>query len=116
MEKNQQGGGNLSPPATQYRSHTGLPQPRAETPPKTFSGSLKHWLGGMVNNPTTGALSSDKVWYNVMAGAMTWQFLSTEPAEWKWVAFGSIVGGASLIKRGIAGIQQVSEKRIEKGD
>lgn len=51
-----------------------------------------------------------------MAGAMTWQFLSTEPAEWKWVAFGSIVGGASLIKRGIAGIQQVSEKRIEKGD
>lgn len=116
MENHQQSGRNLPPPATQYRSHTVLPQQSTQIAPKTLSGSLKHWLGGMVNNPTTGALSSDKVWYNVMAGAMTWQFLSTEPAEWKWVAFGSIVGGASLIKRGIAGIQQVSEKRIEKGD
>ncbi|MDO4434704.1 MAG: hypothetical protein Q4B82_09030 [Alysiella sp.] len=116
MEKGKQSRQNIRTSATQYRANANVSPPRATTGQKSFSGSLKHWLGGMVNNPTTGALSSDKVWYNVMAGAMTWQFLSTEPAEWKWVTFGSIVGGASLIKRGIAGIQQVSEKRIEKGD
>lgn len=111
MEKNQQGGGNLPPPATQYRSHTGLPQPRAETPPKTFSGSLKHWLGGMVNNPTTGALSHDKVWANVAAGVMTYQFATATPAEWTWWAYGGMVGGYGLARRAIAAIQQSQDKK-----
>lgn len=121
MENRTQSGGNLPPPTPQYRTNANLSPPRTETPPKNLSGSLnsrglKHWLGGMVNNPTTGALSSDKVWYSVMAGSMTWQFLTTDPAEWKWLAYGGILGGASLVKRSIAGVQQVNEKRIEKGE
>ncbi len=93
-----------------------LPPPNFQNPPPNFAERLKYWLGGMVNNPTTGALSADKVWYSVMAGSMTWQFLTTDPAEWKWLAYGGILGGVSLVKRSIAGVQQVNEKRIEKGE
>lgn len=69
--------------------------------------SLKRWLGGMVNNPTTGALSHDKVWANVAAGVMTYQFaISTTPAEWQWWAYGGMVGGYGLARRVIAAVQQ----------
>lgn len=112
MENPKQSGRNLPPPAAQYRSnHTILPPPRTETPPKTLSGSLKHWLGGMVNNPTTGALSHDKVWANVAAGVMTYQFATATPAEWTWWAYGGMVGGYGLARRAIAAAQQISEKK-----
>lgn len=111
MENHQQSGRNLPPPATQYRSHTVLPQQSPQIAPKTFSGSLKHWLGGMVNNPTTGALSHDKVWANVAAGVMTYQFATATPAEWTWWAYGGMVGGYGLARRAIAAIQQSQDKK-----
>lgn len=111
MENRTQSGGNLPPPTTQYRANANLPPPSAEPPPKTLSGSLKHWLGGMVNNPTTGALSHDKVWANVAAGVMTYQFATATPAEWTWWAYGGMVGGYGLARRAIAAIQQSQDKK-----
>ena len=78
---------------------------------KLFSGSLKKWLGGMVNNPTTGVLSHDKVWAHVAAGVMTYQFATGTPAEWQWWAYGGMVGGYGLAQRAIAAVQQTSEKK-----
>lgn len=55
----------------------------AQIPQNMFLGSLKKWLGGMVNNPNTGALSHDKVWANVAAAVLTYQFLKApQPPEW----------------------------------
>ena len=73
--------------------------------------SLKHWLGGMVNNPTTGALSHDKVWANICAGTMTWQFCHSDPTEWQWWAYGGMVGGYGLARRAIAAAQKISESK-----
>lgn len=111
MENTTQSGGNLPPPTAQYRLHSAIPPPRAETPPKTLSAQLKHWLGGMVNNPTTGALSHDKVWANICAGTMTWQFCHSDPTEWQWWAYGGMVGGYGLARRAIAAIQQSQDKK-----
>ena len=116
MENPKQSGRNLPPPAPQYRSHTVLPPQSPQIAPKTVqsetvSGSLKKWLGGMVNNPTTGALSHDKVWANVAAGVMTYQFATGTPAEWQWWAYGGMVGGYGLARRAIAAVQQTSEKK-----
>ncbi|UOP08241.1 hypothetical protein [Alysiella crassa] len=72
---------------------------------------MKHWLGGLVNNPTTGALSHDKVWANVAAGVMTYQFATATPAEWTWWAYGGMVGGYGLARRAIAAAQQISESK-----
>lgn len=119
MENFKQSGRNLPPPTAQYRLHSVLPQQSTETPPKNLSGSLnsrglKHWLGGMVNNPTTGALSHDKVWANICAGTMTWQFCHSDPTEWQWWAYGGMVGGYGLARRAIAAIQQT--KQQQKGN
>lgn len=110
MENHQQSGRNLPPPA-QYRSHAVLPPQSPEIAPKNLSGILKHWLGGLVNNPTTGALSHDKVWANIAAGVMTYQFATGSPAEWQWWAYGGMVGGYGLARRAIAAAQQVSENK-----
>ena len=72
------------------------------------------WLGGLVSNPATGNISHTKLWANVAAAAMTWKFAQTaEAPEWLWWAYGAMVGGYALIKRGIAAIPQVAE--INKG-
>lgn len=114
MENRTQSGGNLPPPAPKYRTNANLSPPRTETPHKSFSGSLKHWLGGMVNNPTTGALSHDKVWANVAAGVMTYQFATATPAEWTWWAYGGMVGGYGLARRAIAAIQQSQQQKKDE--
>ena len=72
------------------------------------------WLGGLVSNPATGQVSHTKLWANVAAAAMTYKFVAAADApEWMWWAFGAMVGGYALIKRGIAAIPQVAE--IQKG-
>jgi hypothetical protein len=72
------------------------------------------WLGGLVSNPATGKISHTKLWANVAAVSMTYKFSQTADApEWLWWAYGALVGGYALIKRGIAAIPQVAE--IYKG-
>lgn len=79
---------------------------------QTFFGSLKHWLGGLVNHAQTGQLSHSKVWANVAAAALTWKFMHEANApEWTWWAYGGMVGGYGLAKRFIAGAQQVVEQK-----
>ena len=77
------------------------------------TSALKHWLGGMVNNPNTGKLSHSKVWANIAAAAMTYQFIAAPAPEWQWWAYGGMVGGYGLAKRGIAALQQVAENKIK---
>lgn len=68
------------------------------------------WLAGLFTNPATGTLSHTKLWANIAASVLTVKFaLSTEPAEWMWWAYGSMVGGYALIKRGIAAVPQLAE-------
>lgn len=72
------------------------------------------WLGGLVTNPATGHISHTKLWANVAGAVMTVKFAQTpEAPEWLWWAYGAMVGGYALIKRGIAAIPQVAE--INKG-
>ena len=53
-------------------------------------------------------------WANVAAAAMTVKFaLHPAAPEWLWWAYGGMVGGYALIKRGIAAVPQVAE--INKG-
>mgnify|MGYP003085339892 CR=1 FL=1 len=80
--------------------------------------SFIKWLGGLVSNPATGNISHTKLWANVAAAAMTYKFAQTaEAPEWLWWAYGAMVGGYALIKRGIAAIPQVAEiKKAEKQD
>lgn len=71
-------------------------------------GCLK-WLSGLFTNPATGQISHTKLWANVAALALTVKFAMTpEPAEWLWWAYGSMVGGYALIKRGIAAVPQLA--------
>ena len=72
------------------------------------------WLSGLVTNPATGHISHTKLWANVAGAVMTVKFAQTMDApEWLWWAYGAMVGGYALIKRGIAAIPQVAE--INKG-
>lgn len=73
------------------------------------------WLGGLITNPATGHISHTKLWANVAAAAMTVKFvLEQNPPEWLWWAYGGMVGGYALIKRGIAAVPQVAEIRKEQ--
>jgi hypothetical protein len=76
------------------------------------------WLSGLVSNPATGNISHTKLWANVAAGTMTFKFMQTADApEWLWWAYGAMVGGYALIKRGLSVIPQVAEiKRREGGE
>ncbi|HFC8307554.1 TPA: hypothetical protein ACFPSP_000352 [Neisseria meningitidis] len=68
------------------------------------------WPGGLVSNPATGKISHTKLWANVAAAAMTWKFVQAADApEWLWWAYGAMVGGYALIKRGIAVVPQLAE-------
>lgn len=72
------------------------------------------WLGGLVTNPATGHISHTKLWANVAGAVMTFKFAQTPDApEWLWWAYGAMVGGYALIKRGIAAVPQVAA--INKG-
>lgn len=75
---------------------------------------LLKWLGGLIANPATGQISHTKLWANVAAAVMTCKFAQTPDApEWLWWAYGAMIGGYALIKRGIAAVPQVAE--ISKG-
>lgn len=77
---------------------------------------LLKWLAGLISNPATGQISHTKLWANVAAAAMTWKFAREAAApEWLWWAYGAMVGGYALIKRGIAAIPQVAQIRQEQG-
>lgn len=72
------------------------------------------WLGGLFTNPATGQISHTKFWANVAACAMTYKFaLQPDAPEWLWWAYGGMVGGYALIKRGIAAVPQIAQ--INKG-
>lgn len=72
------------------------------------------WLSGLITNPASGQISHTKLWANVAAAAMTVKFaLHPAAPEWLWWAYGGMVGGYALIKRGIAAVPQVAE--INKG-
>lgn len=72
------------------------------------------WLGGLITNPATGHISHTKLWANIAAAVMTAKFvLTADTPEWLWWAYGSMVGGYALIKRGMAVIPQVAQ--INKG-
>lgn len=79
---------------------------------------MKRWqqLSGLIINPATGQLSHTKLWANIAAAAMTWKFICTADApEWLWWAYGCMVGGYALIKRGIAAVPQIVEINRQKG-
>ena len=83
-----------------------IPSQGCRTMPHRPSG----WLGGLVSNPATGKISHTKLWANVAAAAMTYKFsLSPDAPEWLWWAYGAMVGGYALIKRGIAAVPQLAE-------
>ena len=47
---------------------------------------------------------------------MTTKFVLTpDPAEWLWWAYGTMVGGYALIKRGMAVIPQMAQIAQQKG-
>ncbi|MFP5073328.1 hypothetical protein ACLD9W_00430 [Neisseria sp. WLZKY-1] len=80
---------------------------------------LLKWLAGLISNPATGQISHTKLWANVAAGVMTWKFAAMPDApEWAWWAYGAMVGGYALIKRGIAAVPQVAQivRDKEAGD
>ena len=73
-------------------------------------------LRGLVCNPATGQLSHTKLWANIAAACMTWKFAQTSNApEWLWWAYGAMVGGYALIKRGMAVIPQMAQIAQQKG-
>ena len=72
------------------------------------------WLSGLISNPATGQISHTKLWANVAAATMTYKFATvTDTPEWLWWAYGAMVGGYALIKRGIAAIPQVAQIQQE---
>lgn len=81
-----------------------------QSPPSRSNRAL-NWAGGLLNNPQTGKLSHAKLWANVAAAAMTWQFSAGDAPEWQWWAYGGMVGGYGLARRAIAAVQQVSENK-----
>ncbi|MDK4624189.1 MULTISPECIES: hypothetical protein [Kingella] len=73
-------------------------------------------LSGLVCNPATGQVSHTKLWANIAAACMTWKFMQAPDApEWLWWAYGVMVGGYALIKRGMAVIPQMAQIAQQKG-
>lgn len=71
---------------------------------------LFKWLGGLITNPATGQISHTKLWANIAACVMTYKFtIQPDAPEWLWWAYGGMVGGYALIKRGIAAVPQVAQ-------
>lgn len=69
----------------------------------------------MICNPATGQISHTKLWANIAAALMSFKFFQTTDApEWLWWAYGMLVGGYALIKRGIAAVPQVAQITQEK--
>lgn len=74
------------------------------------------WLSGLFSNPTTGQASHTKLWANIAAACMTYKFIVIADApEWLWWAYGMMVGGYALIKRGMAVIPQIAQINQQKG-
>lgn len=72
------------------------------------------FIKGLIVNPATGQISHTKLWANVAAACMTVKFMHTSDApEWLWLAYGGMVGGYALIKRGIAAIPQLAQIKQE---
>lgn len=70
----------------------------------------RYFWAGLIANPKTFQVSHSKLWFNVAGATMTYKFATTPNApEWLWFAYGSMVGGYALIKRGIATIPQLAE-------
>ena len=68
------------------------------------------WIGGLFTNPTTGDISHTKLWANVAALVMTVKFARMDTPELDlWWAYGAMVGGYALIRRGIAAAQQFGQ-------
>ena len=75
------------------------------------------WLAGLITNPANGQISHTKLWANVAAAAMTVKIiLHPEAPEWLWWAYGGMVGGYALIKRGIAAVPQVAAINKREAD
>lgn len=78
---------------------------------------ILRWLSGLISNPATGQISHTKLWANIAAGCLTYKFVQTaDAAEWLWWAYGSMVGGYAVIKRGIAAVPQVAAIGRERND
>ena len=78
---------------------------------------ILRWLSGLISNPATGQISHTKLWANIAAGCLTYKFVQTaDAAEWLWWAYGAMVGGYALIKRGIAAVPQVAAIGRERND
>lgn len=64
-------------------------------------------LYGLIGNPATGEISHTKLWANIAAAVMTVKFaILPDPPLDLWWAYGTMVGGYALIRRGIAAVQQ----------
>ena len=69
--------------------------------------SFLKWLSGLFSNPSNGDISHTKLWANVAACVMTVKFARMDvPPMDLWWAYGTMVGGYALIRRGIAAVQQ----------
>lgn len=69
-------------------------------------------LISLIGNPANGQLSHSKLWANIAAAVMTAKFLlNPDPSLDLWLAYGGMVGGYALIRRGVAAAQQVGEAR-----
>ncbi|WP_037587021.1 hypothetical protein [Stenoxybacter acetivorans] len=76
---------------------------------------LTQRLFGLIGNPATGAVSHTKVWANIAAACLTYKFaVLANPSVDLWLAYGSMVGGYALLKRGIAAAQAVGESKHDE--
>ena len=72
------------------------------------------WLAGNFTNPATGQASHTKIWTNIAYAVMTYKFvMASEPVEWMRWAYGGIVGGFALVRRGLSVIPQLAAIKQE---
>lgn len=79
--------------------------------------SFFKWLSGLISNPSNGDISHTKLWANVAACVMTVKFarMNMPPMD-LWWAYGTMVGGYALIRRGIAAVQQVGQAKAKDAE